>query len=265
MKTSTSSRLALIDADTLVYSAALASERSVEWGDDLWTLHAYLPEAIDRFEGMVQEIREYVEPTEILMALSDSTPETRWRQSVMPTYKQNRKKTRRPVVFAPLRAYVHEVYDTFEREGLEGDDVLGILATRKGEGERVIVSIDKDLKTIPGLLFNYGKPEEGIVSISEDEANYWHMFQSLTGDVTDGYPGCPGVGPVGARKLLDPCWFEDAGVRYFNDEKAWDAVEKAYRKAGLGEDVALMNARVARILRASDYDFKNKKPVLWQP
>ena len=33
----------------------------------------------------------------------------------------------------------------------------------------------------------------------------------------------------------------------------------------LTEDDALVNARLARILTADDYDFKNKQPKLWSP
>jgi DNA polymerase-1 len=261
-------RIALIDADTLIYAAALNSEKAVEWHDGLWTLHSDFNEAKDRFERMVEDIEDALEPDKLIMTLSDSTPEARWRMAVMPTYKQNRKKTRRPLVFTALREYVHETYDTFEREGLEGDDILGILATRDTNREsedRIIVSIDKDLKTIPGKLYNYGKPELDVVNISEDEADYWHLYQTLTGDATDGYPGCPGCGPVSAKKILDPFWFEADGERLFDSTKAWDAVERAYRKAGLAEDVALMNAQVARILRAADFDFQKKKPILWNP
>lgn len=165
-----------------------------------------------------------------------------------------------------MRAFVHEAFETFEREGLEGDDILGILATRKqGAKERIIVSIDKDLKTIPGNLYNYGKPEMGVTVISEDQANYNHLYQTLTGDTTDGYPGCPGIGPKTAAKILDPFLTTVEGETWFDDSLAWAAVEKAYRKAGLSEDVALMNARVARILRADEYDYKKKEVILWQP
>ena len=38
-----------------------------------------------------------------------------------------------------------------------------------------------------------------------------------------------------------------------------------YVKAGLSENVAIQQARVARILRAEDYDFRNKQPILWSP
>jgi DNA polymerase-1 len=36
-------------------------------------------------------------------------------------------------------------------------------------------------------------------------------------------------------------------------------------KHGLSEEYMLRQARLARILRASDYDFKRKEPILWLP
>ena len=74
-------------------------------------------------------------------------------------------------------------------DSLEADDVLGILATEPSNEERIIVSIDKDLYQIPAKISKDGKTFE---EISENEANYWHMMQTLTGDSTDGYSGCPG-------------------------------------------------------------------------
>src|SRR6185312_8432114 len=122
-------RTLLIDADTLVYNAALSAEVPIDWGDDLWTLHADLGTAITHFTSTLEEIKLALEPTDIIMALSDSDNNSRWRRQVMATYKNNRKKTRRPVVYAPLRQWVHETFTTYERPTLEGDDVLGILAT----------------------------------------------------------------------------------------------------------------------------------------
>jgi DNA polymerase I len=177
----------------------------------------------------------------------------------MPTYKQNRKKTRKPITYRPLMEYVHETCDTYERETMEGDDVLGILATHPTliPGEKIIVAIDKDMQTVPGLHLNYEKARKTgdyePFEVTEDQANRFHFTQTLTGDVTDGYPGCPGVGPVKAAKILDAA------------EEPWPAIVAAYEKAGLSEAEALRNARVARICRASDYDFKGKKVILWSP
>lgn len=252
---------ALIDADTLVYAAALSSERAIEWHDHLWTLHSDFDEALVHFNHLLAGIKEATECDDVVMALSDGDSQGRWRVKVLPTYKNNRKKVRRPVVYAPLRQYVHDTFTCYERPTLEGDDVLGILATDNTiiTGRKIIVSIDKDLKTIPGELFNYDKPERGVVTVTEEYADYYHLMQALMGDTTDGYSGCPGVGAVSAVKIL-------GAVQDFDGvESAWPKVIKAYAKAGLGEEEALTMARVARILRASDYNFKTKEVILWNP
>lgn len=246
-------KTALIDADTLIYEASLGAEKSIEWHDELWTLHAFLPEAKAHFTDLVDTIKSATGADRLVLALSDGDASRRWRNTVMATYKMNRKKVRRPVVYGPLRDFCHKEYHTFERPTLEGDDVLGILMTHPKlvEGDKVCVSIDKDLKTIPGEHYNYGKQER--YTVSEVEADYNHMMQTLTGDTTDGYPGCPGVGKVTAARLI--AW----------EEEMWPKVVAAYKKAGLSEEVALQNARVARILRAQDYNFKTKEVVLWNP
>jgi hypothetical protein len=252
-------KTALIDADTLIYEASLNAEKPTEWGDELWTLHANMNEARAKFESLVSDIKTATGADRLILALSDSNSESRWRNKVMPTYKMQRKRVRRPVCYVPLRAYCHETYETFERPTLEGDDVLGILMTHPSlvKGEKVCVSIDKDMKTIPGAHYNYGRQENYVVSAQE--ANYNHLIQTLTGDATDGYAGCPGIGKVTAVKLLPnlcAAWDKDV---------AWEKVVFAYKKAGLSEEVALENARVARILRHTDYDFKKKEVKLWQP
>lgn len=243
-------KTAIIDADTLIYEASLSSEKAVEWDNDLWTLHAYLPEAIAKFDALVEDIKEATEATRVIMVLSSEEP--RWRNAVMETYKRGRKKVRRPVVFVPLRKYCMAEFETFKWPTLEGDDLLGILMTHPTlvEGEKVCVSIDKDLKTIPGTHYNYGRLEHFMVT--EKEASYNHLMQSLTGDTTDGYPGCPKIGPVTAIKVLD-C------------DDQWTAIVKAYTKAGLSEDVALQNARVARICRHTDFNFETREVILWTP
>jgi DNA polymerase-1 len=250
-------RTLLIDGDTLIYEAAAATEYETQWDEWLWTLHGDLGAAIAHLDGSVAEITDKLKPDRIIFALSD---ETRWRPSVMPTYKNKRTKTRKPVTYRPLREYCHETMNVFQRPSLEGDDVLGIFATHPKlvEGERIVVSIDKDMNTIPGLHLNYAKArgaddwEQHVRVITAEMADRYHLYQTLTGDSTDGYPGCPGVGPVKAEKIL----MENA---------TWAAVVQAYKAAGLSQAVALQNARVARICRHTDYDFKNKEVILWKP
>ena len=80
------------------------------------------------------------------------------------------------------------------------------------------------------------------------------MKQTLTGDTVDCYPGCPGVGPVKAQRILD----EDG-----DEYDLWLNVVMAFEKAGLTEEDALVQARLARILTTSDYNYDKEEPILW--
>jgi DNA polymerase-1 len=87
-----------------------------------------------------------------------------------------------------------------------------------------------------------------VSEITEAEADRTHLIQTLTGDRTDGYPGCPGIGEKRAEAIADG---------------GWSAVVESYEKAGLGEEYALTQARMAYILRHGDY--KRGTVRLWTP
>ena len=88
------------------------------------------------------------------------------------------------------------------------------------------------------------------VTIDPEDGRRWHLIQSLAGDQTDGYGGCPGIGVKRAVTL-----FEESGYN-------WDVVVKAFADKDLGEDVALMNAQLARILTKDNYD---GQVIPWHP
>ena len=136
---------------------------------------------------------------------------------------------------------------------------MGILATwdkYKPNMHKVIVSEDKDLLTIGAPIFN-PRTDEKIWTPTQQEAERFFMYQTLKGDITDGYSGLPSCGDVGANKILDKA--DEEGIPY------WEAVVAAFKKKGLTEQDALIQARCARILRAEDYNFKDKEVKLWEP
>ena len=255
--------IALIDADILAYQASVVCEKSIKWDDDIWTLHAFESEARTHFQKMVLDITDKARCDTYVLAWTDTD---NFRKDVLPTYKSNRATTRRPLVLSVIRKWAQENYESRILAKLEGDDILGLMATDPDIKNKVVVcTIDKDLKTIPGHHYNFGKDEEFVVS--EQEADIYHMSQTLTGDTTDGYKGCPGMGAVGAKKLLDKVLEEatpwaDAGVL---KKMMWEAVVAAYVKAGLSEEEALCQARVARILRTGEFNYKTNKVKLWKP
>src|SRR5262249_46300215 len=160
------------------------------------------------------------------------------------------KGARKPLCYASIKQRAEEHYKTESFPSLEADDVMGILATKPG-ANCIIVSQDKDMKTIPAPLWD-GK-EMKHVSIAE--ADYWHLFQTLVGDNADGYKGCPGIGPVKAAKLLTVT--DDN-----RNLSRWDIVHLAFANAGLDHAAALQQARLARILRWDDWDRQKKEPIL---
>ena len=68
------------------------------------------------------------------------------------------------------------------------------------------------------------------------------LHSDTSWDQTDGYSGVPGIGIKRAVAL-----FEEHGY-------TWDTVVKAFADKDLDEDVALMNARLAKILTNKEYD-----------
>jgi DNA polymerase-1 len=238
----------------------------IDWGNDLVTLHSDVGEAAQMVDVQISKIKEKLECDTLLVALTCHDTGN-WRKEVYPPYKETRNEKRKPLVWRHMRDHLVNKYNAVIKPNLEADDVLGIWSTKLGPiapglpaaTERIIVSIDKDFRTIPGKFFrlNVGNRDEygTMYEISEEEADYNFYLQTLTGDSTDNYPGCAGIGPKRAATILT-----DRG-----DLSMWEAVVNAYKKAGFGEEFALTQARCARILRASDYDFKNKKPILWSP
>jgi DNA polymerase I len=237
----------LIDADIVAYRACASAEWETEWETDVWMIRCDHKEAMISFDDQIEYLVDAAHASSY--SLCFSSPDN-FRKALYPAYKANRA-SRKPV------GYKHFVQNIFSRnEGLivtkptlEADDCIGILATTPSQGREMIIwSIDKDLMQIPGLHLIDG----AVVETSSPGTDMWFYTQVLTGDSTDNYPGCPGIGPKKAADIL-------------NKELSWTSVVNAYLKAGLTEEDALLQARMARILQASDWNSKQQEPILWTP
>ena len=238
-------RTLLIDGDIVVYQYSSTVEHEVDWGNDVWSLWADAKEAQQLILQYIDILVDETAADDFIFCFSDKD---NFRKDIDSNYKSNRKGKRKPVCYKSLKQWITDEYKTETWDRLEADDVMGIMATSTMlEGEKVIVSEDKDLKTIPGLLWRSGE----MLNISQEEADYNHLYQTLVGDATDGYPGLRGVGDKRATELLKT--------------PTWETVVKAFEKAGQTEADALVQARLARILRASDYNFEFDQPILWSP
>lgn len=275
----------LIDGDVIAYRIAAAVQKNEEDGFGYIRPFANIVEGKAVVEQTILNLMEGLGASHVKVVLSD--PEANWRLQLSPTYKSNRADTARPLLLGTLKDYLRETFGAFHWPTLEADDVLGILATGPlaWEGRTIVVGKDKDFKTIPGLhhtigdLDAYGKPI--VKEISVESADRFHLVQTLAGDRVDGYEGCPGLGMERASRIIDePVLLRpDKGVITRGPNKGketvkwvsepttdyWGAVVSQYLKAGKTEEDALLNARLAHILRHEDYDRVNDRITLWTP
>ena len=244
-------KVLLIDGDILLYKIAMNNEVETHWGDGLWTLHSNANICKADVDLVIDDLGASLGADDYVVALTDSK---NFRKDVLPTYKDNRKEKRKPLVYKELRDYVVKKHKGVIWDNLEADDILGIMATEPTEEDRIVVSIDKDLKTVPCNLSSDGLTVERI---PERLADYWFMIQTLTGDKVDGYDGIEGIGIKTAEKLIK---------KYTNVPllDLWKIVKKIDVDKGYTEAEALQQARVARILRHGEYNKKTGEVKLWQ-
>lgn len=244
---------ALIDADIACYRAASGNQASFDWGDTGGKVTVGNDK--EAIESGLQTIAAWAALAKCDKLIAAFSGAHNFRKTILPTYKANRKGGKPPSYWAVVEAVKRE-FPSHCIDGLEADDVLGILATTdRFIDNAVVVSVDKDLKSIPGRVLNPVKDTKPS-QITEAAADRAWLMQALMGDMTDGYSGIPGVGPKRANAVL--CGSHSLA-------SMWRSVIDAYRSARLTETDALTMARVARILRRQDYDKTTKEVLLWHP
>ena len=235
----------LIDADFIVYKSCAATETEIDWGEDLITVVSNFTDAYSMVERELASIANDLGCfDDFILFFSDSV---NFRKSIDPTYKGHRNR-KKPCGYKRVINKLRTEYPVVVMPQLEADDAIGIYATK--HTGHIICSPDKDMRQIPGQLYDL---TQGVVEITPEMGARWHLIQTMAGDQTDGYAGIPGIGIKRAEALLDA------------NGSTWQTVVDAFAAKDLDESVALMNARLAKILQADDYDFTNQEPRLWSP
>lgn len=244
------SKTLLVDGDILLYKYGFGAQETFKFEADAVTIVPDMQEVTPLITEFLTNMRSVTHASDMLVCFSASNC---FRYDILSTYKHNRKDKPKPVLYQDIKDHLLNSYPCKIKDRLEADDIMGIMAT-KAPGKYIVCSIDKDLQQIPGWHFNWNK-DASPRYVSEDAADLWFWKQCLTGDSTDGFTGVPGIGPKTADKVLNTV----------EDGKYWEAILERYLMHGLDEPYAITQARMARILRASDYDFEQKEPILWSP
>jgi DNA polymerase-1 len=234
----------LIDADYIVYKSCAGAESEVDWGDDVIMVVSKFSEALSNVKRELKKIEAaFFDTTDTILFFSDSV---NFRKSILDSYKGHRNR-KKPCGYRRVIEHLKTEYEVIRMDTLEADDAMGIYATLYPDN--VICSPDKDMRQIPGKLYDL----DTITEVTPEEGKKWHYIQTLAGDQTDGYSGVPGIGIKRAVSMFE------------QDGYTWKTIVKAFAEKGLDEDVALQNARLAKILTADDYDLEEQRPILWTP
>jgi len=201
-------KLLLLDAYALIFRAFYAmirNPRVTSTGIDT--------SAVFGFVNMLQDLLKRERPSHIAVCF-DPGGKT-FRNDMYEPYKANRDKTPEGILTAvPYIKRILEAYHIaiFQVQGYEADDVIGTLA-RQAEQRgyfTYLVTGDKDfgqLVTDRVKIFNPGKNE--VLGVEQVNAKYGIQspkqlidILGLMGDAADNIPGCPGVGPKTAERLI---------------------------------------------------------------
>ena len=108
-----------------------------------------------------------------------------------------------------MHQFVKDQYDSIFGYGVETDDMVARywkqISDDIGRDEVMIVSIDKDYKQFPCLMYNYHYKHQVVLDISEDEAMFNFYEQMIVGDSADNVNYLKKRGIKFAEKYLADC------------------------------------------------------------
>lgn len=247
----------LIDGDIFAFRCSSAVQKDIDWGNGLWTCHAYLDEAVDYlnvytktvFDALCDKIQIDLKNSERIYCFSDPQGNN-FRKALNPKYKYNRKTSRKPTCYAALVDYIKDNYGKYVfSPSLEGDDCIAILSTEnQHKNTSLIISADKDFNTIPNVYFyNINKDELKYITIQDAYRNL--LIQTLSGDTADNYKGCPSIGKIKATRLIN---------QEENPYRLWELVENTFVANGATKEDAMLNFTMAYLLHYSDVDINKE-------
>ena len=140
----------LIDADFIVYKSCAAVETEVDFGDDVILVTSNFSDALAATNRELTKIKnKFGSFSEMILFFSDSI---NFRKQILESYKGHRNR-KKPCGYKRVINALRKEYKVIMKPTLEADDAMGIYAT-KYPGN-IIASPDKDMRQIPGQLYNF--------------------------------------------------------------------------------------------------------------
>ena len=203
-------KLFLLDAYALIYRAYYAFIKNPRINSkDMNT------SAVMGFVNTLNEILTKEQPTHIGVAFDHGKT---FRDEAFPAYKAQREETPEDIrASVPVIKTIIEAMHipVLQVDGFEADDVIGTLATKAGAAgiKTYMLTPDKDYgQLVSDNVFIFRPrhgggyetmgPSEVCAKYELDSPTQVIDLLALMGDSADNFPGCPGVGPKTASKLI---------------------------------------------------------------
>lgn len=215
----------LIDADSLIFASCYRKRETPD--DELY--YTYIEDSRNKFDQQFMKIvNDLEEKYPIDKVLTFSGSKGNFRKLITKKYKANRKKQELPPLLDDMHQFVKDHYDSIWGYGVETDDMVARywkqISDDIGKDEVMIVSIDKDYKQFPCLMYNYHYKHKEILDISEEEAMYNFYEQMIVGDTADNVNYFKGKGKKFAEKH-----FKDCTTKYQYTRKLYELFKQEYK------------------------------------
>jgi 5'-3' exonuclease len=194
----------LVDADSLIFASCYRKRET----PDENPYFEKLSDASDKFNeqlmGIVNHLEDFYDIDKVIIF---NGSKGNFRKLITKKYKANRKDAQIPPLLNEMHQWVKDNHNSVYGYGVETDDMVARywndLSKEFGRDEVMIVSIDKDYKQFPCLMYNYHYKHKQVLDISEDEALYNFYEQMIIGDSADNVNYFRGRGF--AEKYLADC------------------------------------------------------------
>ena len=197
--------IVLVDADSLVWSSCYRKKENI-----YDTGMNNIEDAKSKFDEVLMSIINTIEETyELDKVIVFNGSRGNFRNEITKDYKANRIDKEIPIVLNQLHEYVKEQYESISGVGVETDDVVATYWTKLsktfGRNNVMIVSIDKDYKQLPCIIYDYHYKKKRYYNISKQEAKRFFFEQMIIGDSADNVNYCKGYGKSYCEAHLTEC------------------------------------------------------------
>ena len=215
----------LIDADSLVFASCYMPKEEIVDSPFYTNIEDSKVKFDEQFMKIVNDLEEQYEIDKVI---TFNGSKGNFRKILTPVYKANRKKQELPPLLHDMHQYVKDTYDSKFVYGLETDDLVAkywqTLSNEFGRNNVMIVSIDKDYKQFPCLMYNYHYKHRVVLDISEEEALYNFYEQMIVGDTADNVNYFKGKGKRFAEK-----YYVDCKSKYQYTKKLYELFKQEYK------------------------------------